>query len=314
MTLEDLERLARGDPSELDVHLTLVQRDLAVEGTRTVIHCHHLAVDANGRLGLHHLVRFMRDCAVDYAIPRRRAIEAKERLDRTGSTSALMALQEEASALFTHLANTGEGGELLLFLFAERFLRLPQVLCKMSLKTSTSMHYHGADGVYASLDSDGVLRLHWGESKVYADPAAGTKACLESLAPFLTEPEMPNTKRAQDMFLLSEVADLGDPALVDGLRHYFDRSSPMSKRVRYCGVALVAFDAAAYPRDDIEAVAEEIASGVREALSGWTTSVGSAIASCRLERFDIHFFLLPLPSAGAFRSAFLSGMGLANAG
>ncbi|WP_223252149.1 Hachiman antiphage defense system protein HamA [Paracoccus mutanolyticus] len=47
--------------------------------------------------------------------------------------------------MFTDLKSSGEGGELLLYLLTERFLGLPQILCKMSLKTSA--HYHGADGV-----------------------------------------------------------------------------------------------------------------------------------------------------------------------
>ena len=35
--------------------------------------------------------------------------------------------------------------------------------------------------------------------------------------------------------------------LTDALKRYFDKMSPMSKRVKYCAVALVGFDAAFYP-------------------------------------------------------------------
>ena len=44
----------------------------------------------------------------------------------------------------------------LLFLLAERFLKLPQILCKMDLKTDPRMHYHGADGVSIGFCTDQV--------------------------------------------------------------------------------------------------------------------------------------------------------------
>ncbi len=75
---------------------------------------------------------------------------------------------------------------MLLYLLAERFLGLPQVLCKMDLKTDSRMHYHGADGVYASVTEEGLLKLFWGESKIYADATDAIRDFLKSLAPFLT--------------------------------------------------------------------------------------------------------------------------------
>ncbi|WP_345819102.1 Hachiman antiphage defense system protein HamA [Methylobacterium fujisawaense] len=59
----------------------------------------------------------------------------------------------------------------------------------MDLKTDRRMHYHGADGVYAGVTPDGILKLYWGESKLCKDMASGIRACLSSLAPFLVEPE-----------------------------------------------------------------------------------------------------------------------------
>jgi hypothetical protein len=46
--MKALGRLARGDATDLDVHLRLVERDITLPGTKTVVHCHHLAIDANG--------------------------------------------------------------------------------------------------------------------------------------------------------------------------------------------------------------------------------------------------------------------------
>ena len=185
----------------------------------------------------------MRNAVADYAIPRSKLAEAKARDAKYNSTEAVTALVEQARRSFTDLVKTGEGGEMLLFLLAERFLKLPHILCKMDLKTDPRLHYHGADGVYAGVTEQGMLKLYWGESKVYKDVVAAIRDCLTSLAPFLVEPEHEEAERERDLVLLSDKADLSDPTLTEALKRYFDKNSTQSKRVQYCGVALVGFDA-----------------------------------------------------------------------
>ena len=255
ITAADLAASLSGDPEALDVHLSLVERDVVIDGFQVKIYCHCLTVDGNGRVQPRRLAEFMRNAVADYAIPRSQLAKAKERDTKYNSTEAVTALVEQARRSFTDLAKTGEGGEMLLFLLAERFLKLPQVLCKMDLKTDTRVHYHGADGVYAGLTPEGILKLYWGESKVYKDATTAIKDCLASVAPFLIEPEHEDAERERDLILLSDKADLSDPELTAALKGYFDKTSPMSKRVKYCAVALVGFDAAFYPGDQVQAVA-----------------------------------------------------------
>lgn len=252
----------------------------------------------------------MRNAVVDYAIPRSKLADAKARDNRFNSTEAVAELVERAKRSFTDLGNTGEGGEMLLFLLAERFLKLPQILCKMDLKTDTRMHYHGADGVYAGVTPEGILKLYWGESKIYGDASAAIRACLNSLAPFLVEPEQEEAERERDLILLSDKADLSNPEVTDALKRYFDKSSAMSKRVQYCGAALVGFDAPFYPKDDVKAVAEEIVKASRTALTGWCNSIGERLKLEKLDQMEIEMFCVPLPSAEGFRAAFLKAMGI----
>jgi hypothetical protein len=198
-----------------------------------------------------------------------------------------------------------------LFLLAERFLKLPQILCKMDLKTDTRMHYHGADGVYAGVTADGILKLYWGESKIYKSASAAIKACLSSLAPFLVEAEHENAERERDLILLSDKADLSDPAITEALKRYFDKNSIMSKRVQYCGVALVGFDAACYPAKPVKIIADELAKAARVGLKDWRATIGEHLKIEKLEQVEIELFCLPLPSADDFRAAFLKAMGQA---
>ena len=172
------------------------------------------------------------------------------------------------------------------------------------------MHYHGADGVYAGVTEDGILKLYWGESKIYQNATDAIRDCLSSLSPFLIEPEGEETERERDLILLSDKADLNDPNLTNALKRYFDKSSPLSKRVRYCGVALVGFDAPFYPGDSAKAVADEIAVAARDGLKAWQKNIGKRLAEEKLDQVEIEFFCIPLPSAEGFRTSFLKAMGL----
>lgn len=309
ITAADLTAALTGDPEILDVHLSLVERDIIIDGCRVKIHCHCLTVDGNGRVQPHRLAEFMRNAVADYAIPRNQLAKARARDAEYNSTEAVTALVEQARRSFTDLAKTGEGGEMLLFLLAERFLKLPQVLCKMDLKTDPRMHYHGADGVYASVTPEGILKLYWGESKIYKEATTAIKDCLGSVAPFLVETEHEGAERERDLILLSDKADLSKPDLTAALKRYFDKTSPMSKRVKYCAVALVGFDAAFYPGETDEAVADKLADSARIELKKWRATIEKHLKKEKLEQVEVELFCLPLPSAENFRAAFLKAMG-----
>ena len=256
------------------------------------------------------LAEFMRNAIVDYAIPKSRVEQARLRDLKYKSGSAVSALHHEALGAFTDLDKTGEGGEMLLYLLAERFLGIPQVLCKMDLKTDSQMHYHGADGVYASVRDDGVLKLFWGESKIYGDATDAIRDCLASLAPFLVEPDNEQASRERDLILLSDKADLNDPKLTSAFRKYFDKSSPQSNRVEYCGIALIGFDGGFYPKGEEKAVAEDLSNAARSEMKNWLKNVSSRASTEKLKQFDIQFFCVPIPSAKDFREAFLKSLGL----
>ena len=61
----DMDAALSGDPDELAVHLTLVDRDIPVDGTLVQMHCHCLAVDGNGKVQPARLAEFMRAALVD---------------------------------------------------------------------------------------------------------------------------------------------------------------------------------------------------------------------------------------------------------
>ena len=299
------------EPSISAAHLKVVERDLVVDETNTLIHCYAPTLDGNGRLRINALAEFMRDRVLRFVIPRKDIRAAESARQKSGDISAYIRLHERAKRAFTTIENTGEGGEFLLFALAEKEFSLTQVLSKMSLKTSTKMHYHGADGVYASVDEKGVLRLFWGESKLYDNPTDAITDCLKSLAPHLLEEQGEETASAQDIVLLNEYADIGDDAACAILKRFLDPNDPQAQKLRICGIALVTFDNDAFPQGgEPGGVWEEIETALKSSLPNWRGHVRKRVGVENLEAFDIHFICLPMACANDFRRAFLDHLGV----
>jgi hypothetical protein len=265
-------------------------------------------LDGNGRVRYKPLADFLCDRIVDYAIPRRTIEEAQRQQLETSSTAPIIRLERRARSLFTNIANSGEGGELLLFAMAEAVFGFTQILCKMSLKTSSQMHYHGADGVYAEARPDGGLNIYWAESKIFRDAASAIRECLSSLAPFLTQSDGADAMRQRDILLVNEFANFTDERLVQGLRRVLDVDQVASLGTRHCGFALTAFDCTGYACET-EPTLEKIEAALQAELPRWLNGISNRIADENLSRFDVHFICVPIPSAEEFRQYFLQQLG-----
>jgi hypothetical protein len=179
----------------------------------------------------------------------------------------------------------------------------------MSLKTSPSHHYHGSDGVYAEARGDAGLNLYWGESKIFKNATDAIRECLESLAPFLIQPDGADAAREQDILLVNEFANFTDQRLVNGLKRFLDRDDRSSLLTKHCGIALTGFDSTGYATPDGQSTADAILAAIRTELSNWIQSVERRIHEEKLTSFDVHFICIPMPSANDFRS-YLQILGL----
>jgi hypothetical protein len=293
-----------------DTHLKIIVDETKIEGTNTTVHTYRLPLDAHGRVRYKPLADYLRDRILDYAIPRRRIKEAAKQLEETGSAALIGRLQYEALQLFTSLKKSGEGGELLVFAFAEAVFGLSQIICKMSLKTSSEMHYHGADGVYAEGTSDGLLKVYWGESKLYGDASTAVRDCLNSLAPFLTETDGSVSTRSRDIFLINEFANFNDPQITEGLKKYFDMDDPKSLSLEHCGIALIGFDNELYPKDGMVGDDNQLGEMLKDDIPKWIKQIENRIGIEKINNYDIHFICVPMRTVSEFREYFLSLLGV----
>lgn len=295
--------------SSLDAFFHVVETGVTVGGTSAKCHFHCINLDGNGRPRVEALVKHLLGHLIDYTIPRKRIEEAYVEQQETGSTYSHAAMFIEALGLFSRLSKSGEGGELILFLMAERFLKLPQLVCKMNLKTSTEMHYHGADGLHVGVNSHNEkLCLYWGESKLHADPTGAVYECMKSIAPLLLGEGGLGSPEERDLQLLGQYLDINDVKLEAALKKFLDPDDPAFNSLEFGGICLVGFDSEHYPGDPNHATIEGVKQKLLSELKKLESHVGKRLIEEKINSFTIHVFMLPFPSVDKFRQSFKSAL------
>lgn len=292
--------MARGNPDVVSGLLVSVSDPIILPGTKTSCRTHFVKKDGNGRPRVDALVKVLAQKAVDYCIPRSRIKEALAAMQTTGSTADFVRLSEEARSLFTNLATSGEGGELLLYTLLEEVLRIPQIICKMPLKTSTQMHIHGSDGIHGKMLDSGNLALYWGESKLHAKVNSAIDKCFESVGPFLIEGLDGAAER--DLLLVRDNLDTGSEELTAALIRYFSQGTEESAKIEVRAGCLVGFDVNDYP-DPVDDSGEAIHAEVQTAIDGWIKRIGDKVGTHSLASFEIEVFCVPVPSVQNFRDS-----------
>lgn len=303
-----LERIARGDAADLAAVLHTIEHHAVIDGTRITTHTHCVALDGRKKPRVGEFAKQIAQYVTEYAIPQSRIREAYEHQARTRTGNMVNRLASEAKGLFTSLDNSGEGGELLLFILGEVILKLPQLICKMDLKTSTQMHYHGADGLHVGVE-DGKLLLYWGESKLHEKPGDAIRECLNSLAPLLNGPGGSGSPEERDIQLLQRGIDFDNSALEAALKSFLNPKSTNFNKTEFRGLCLVGFDVDCYPSTPNATDLVHVEDSIKKLMPQWKKQIKNRSVAEKVETFSLHFFCLPFPSIDDFRKAFKRELG-----
>ena len=312
MIENSITKLIRGTGNDLDAFIKKIYSDKQINHTRSRSYCSMLKLDGNGRPRVEDFAEFISMRLVDYSIPRSEIEKAKKIDIEQNSTIGTTKLVKKATALFTHLKKTGEGGEVLLYILVQEILKLPQLLCKMPLKTNPEMHYHGVDGIHVDFDKiENKLALYWGESKLYKDINQGISSCFESIKEFFITQGGSKSPQERDVQLIRDNIDLLDEKLEQSIVNYLDKDHPNFNKMQYRGVCLIGFDSDKYPTKPNSLLEHEVEERIKEEIEKWQNNLSSKIVSTPpLEDFILHVFLLPFPNVQEFRNAFLSEIGI----
>jgi hypothetical protein len=302
-----IDNLLVSSKGEIRSRIEEISFNIDITETQAKGYCHCLKFDGNGHLRLEDLIDFMDEKIVDYSIPRKEIDEAKAHLQSTGSTSKILRLRKKCVELFTDLEKTGEGGEILLYILAQEFLKLPQLISKMSLKTSGKLHYQGADGIHVKFDPDtDTLNLYWGESKMHKSVTSAVKNCFESLKGYLLDPFGYKSVQERDLQLITGNLsnEINDEALENMLVRYFDKDDDLSNQLVYKGICFIGFD---YDQYNVLTTTALVKAEIEKELKNWHDLVRTGIKShLDLHLKEIHVFLMPFSSVEAFRKYYLA--------
>lgn len=306
---ESLERLLHGTSKDLSAYLLEVCSNETVQDTKTDLHVHMLRLDGNNRPRINDFANFVTDCIIDYCIPPSEIREAKERDEANNTTTHLVKLHKKAAGLFTDLNNTGEGGELLLSIMVQRILGIPQLLCKMPLKTNPNVHYHGADGIYGKFDeTSGKFCLYWAESKLYSDLGQAMSDCFDSIKKLLIEEGCVGTQRERDLTLFRDNLDFDDVNLENAIVAYLNPDKEEYLSLEYRGVCLVGYDETAYPKD-LSGIEAEIKEAIENRLQEFKNMVSTRLKNrLPLDDIVIDVLIVPFSDVNQFREKFLGGI------
>jgi len=303
-----------GESGKLSVYLQEVCFNTSITNTEAKVYCHCLKLDGNGRPRLKDLTRFVAEKIIDYSIPRSEINQAKKHFEQTGSTTKFVELHKKASKLFTSLQKSGEGGEVLLYILTQEFLQVPQLLCKMPLKTNSQLHYNGADGIHVTYEDDiKKLIILWGESKLYSSMSDGIRECFESIKLFLLDEGGSSAEKERDIQLITTNIDILDDRLQNELLKYLDKDNALYSQLEYRGICFIGFDYDQYPNTPNSVTLEKIVDELKTKIDKWVSVVEKNIGLHKnLNKFVIHVFLIPFPSVQAYRDSFLKELGIEN--
>jgi len=277
-----------------------------IVGTLACFSCHMVRFDLMGKSRIQEIAKYLSTRIIEYAIPKKKIKEAKEYHNLTGSTEKYISLFKEAKGLFTDLKNTGECGEVLLYIFTNTFLKIPQVLCKMSFKTSSRLHYQGVDGLHAKYDEQNdQLFLYWGESKVHSDLQQAFTDCFNSISSLLLSDVSTGSPAERDLHLFRDNIDLGSDVLEKFILSYLDPNDEKSLKLVHSGICLIGFDEEAYKETTEEKIKDELSKNIVK----WESSLLTRLKNKKLEKITFHIFLIPFPSVEEYRKAFLEELG-----
>ncbi|WP_248345758.1 HamA C-terminal domain-containing protein [Anaeromyxobacter paludicola] len=276
------------------------------------------ALAADGAWALEELATFLYYHAIPFCVPRSERERLEQQYDATRDHRYLAELVDQARNLFVKAKksrkSTGEPGELILFVFLEGVVGAPQIACKMYLKTSTSMHLHGADSIHATVGSRAAtLRILWGESKLKKNLNGALSSVCDSLAKFVKE-EQGQTQRGREIDIIRAHLNVTDEALRKALLQYFDPYDECSNQREETYACLVSYDhkrlfdgLAKVPADKRDAV---LVARYKEAAAEACKAFAAKLSAAKLDHLSVHLFLLPVPSVLALRKAFLRQLGV----
>ncbi|MDP2846941.1 MAG: DUF1837 domain-containing protein [Humidesulfovibrio sp.] len=271
----------------------------------------------SGQPSTEELAQYVYYKIIDFCVPRHVKDSYYTKFKETNDSRYILDLTDLARksliAAKKSLDTSGEPGEILLFIILEAFLKAPRAVCKMNLKTNSSMPVHGTDAAHIIFTKETEsLELLWGEAKLYKQMSSALDSICESIKDFTSVHQF-GSQREKDIQIIRMHSDVNDESIRQHLLNYFDPYTAQSNNVseRYC--CFVGFDSSLY--DNMVKYTEEEA--INKFLEKYRSRVETAcglfktkIIESKIERLRYYCILLPFDSVESFRKSFYQFLGV----
>ncbi|MFM0598403.1 HamA C-terminal domain-containing protein [Paraburkholderia dilworthii] len=250
------------------------------------------------------------DQIIGYCLPRKRLAKAVQRhlKNPTDLAAAMATLRRDARHAFQKYreefpARSGEGGEMLAYVFVEHFLQAPMAIAKMHTKTNTTMPVFGADGVHVKYRSaSDELEVIYLESKVHKTIDSAARDASKSIDDFRNGKQRSVELRlALDLGNFDQLDEVAQQALEDFLDPYSGTQTAKRLDRHAC---LLAYNEPAFESISGANAKEVLKKTFGDGCEGRRTTVSNAYKRRQLPEDKIVTFVLGLPSVAEFRSEF----------
>lgn len=316
-TLEAALAVIKKDWSVLSPRICTIEHDVSTDCRHLNLRLHYPAL-RDAEATVEELVRTIALFLTHFSLPRKQIEAVYASLEKMASAferhQAISRLEQEARSLFIRARKssqrTGEAGELILYLLTEWILGAPQIIAKMSLKTSAQMPVHGSDGIHARFDAEAKrLILYSGEAKFHGDIGQAIRSAVTSIKTGSSREKMRHeidlVQRHIDFTGLSSAAQTALLRYLDP----FDKSYKDRIEVVTC---LIGFDFSAYAdleKDDQDDLDEKFKSLAIAELRHVGPAFAKALKDADLPRQRVELFLFPVPSVSMLRDYFQNQIG-----
>lgn len=187
----------------------------------------------------------------NFALSRSEIDAVHSKVKQAGDQEKLLAyvgLRDAAAELFIKAQKStnrnGECGELLLYLLTEWILEAPQLLAKMSMKTTSSMPVHSSDGIHVKFDDQSnKLIFFWGEAKIHKTIGSALSDAVTSISSALEHAKLKEDIRLVRRFINTTGLSADAQAKII---EYLDPLSDNYDQKLYASTCLIGFDFAAF--------------------------------------------------------------------
>lgn len=227
------------------------------------------------------------------------AFEGRDKFFNPKSTPTTPARKGRSGA-----SRSGELGEIALYFLLETFLKAPQIVSKMSLKTTGGENIKGSDGIHIGI-VDGKKCVFYCESKLNKVKNTAFTDCIDSVIKFRED------KKDFEISIINNHIDIKEPLLKQAVLDFLNPSKPKEDDWLEIHACFVGFNWDEFAGIEEEPTNDELMQRIRKELLKEVISAKKFLEN-KLQpssnRLRYYFFVMPFKDIESLRSNFLKSL------